>query len=115
MEFGDSVRFGLTEISWLSLTMGSRNERRGDLSLPAVCIIAEQFWFLSSADFSSFVNSMLCSVTQWFRNDDEKPKDNLQRKHIRIGFTGTDETSSSGLFFEESSEPRINKNNNYKS
>ena len=107
MEFGDSVRLGLTEISWLSLTMGSRNERRGALSLPAVCIIAEQFWFLSRADFSSFVSSMLCSVTQWLRNDDGKPKDNLQRKHIRIGFTGTDDTSSKGIFFGVSSEPKI--------
>ena len=98
---------GLTGTSRFSLTIGSRNERRGALSLPAVCTIAEQFWFLSRADFSSFVNSMLCSVTQWLRNDDEKPKDNLQRKHIRIGLTGTDDTSSKGIFFGVSSEPRI--------
>ena len=107
IEFGESVRFGLIGISRFSLTIGSRNERRGALSLPAVCIIAEQFWFLSRADFSSFVNSMLCSVTQWLRKDEEKPKDNLQRKHMRIGFTGTDDTSSNGIFFELSSEPII--------
>ena len=75
---------------------GSRKETMVSFSLPTFCTMADPFLDLSSP-FSSSLRRRPWESTQWLSKVCPHPKESLQAKHMRMGLTGTVDSSTSGF------------------